>query len=193
MCRFNQHWLADYNSTTKHRLLYLRHVWSCHRDLAVPRLRDSPFSGPISQPTCVISFQESAGILMSDACHARSHSSNISNAFDRKKRESKTSSWFATSQKHEGMWGDHESLRCSLMAFKLHNICVCNATRNAERPGSPRCVWCHFHTNPLLLSPAFCIHRSLHCFMPHNLSLLYFLSTYFTLSPFLILFFFVCY
>lgn len=39
---------------------------SCHGDLAVPRFRDSPFSGPISPPTYVIAFEDSVWIWKSN-------------------------------------------------------------------------------------------------------------------------------
>lgn len=113
---------------------------------------------------------------MSGACHAHPHSSSISKALDGRRGKSRISPWLGPLQKHEGKRGDYKSLRCSLMAFKQHNICVCNATHNVERSGM-------LLPGSLLLSPKFCIRRSPHCFMPHFLSVLYFLSTFFTVAP----------
>lgn len=124
-------------------------------------------------------------ILMSDACHAPSHSSSISNAFDGRRKKIKVSSWFALLQRHEGNWGDHESLRCWLMGFKQHNISVCNATCNVERdgicqPGSPRCV-----DVPLSHQPPAVYPNILHPSAASRLTCprLYFLPTFVTIPP----------
>ena len=46
-------WLVDCNSAVKLGLFHSHHAWSCPRDLAMPRLQDSPFSSSIS-PMCDI-------------------------------------------------------------------------------------------------------------------------------------------
>lgn len=76
----------------------------------------------------------------------------------------KMSSGFGPLQRREGKRGDHESLRCWLMGFKQHNICVCNAMRRGMRSVgrvSPRCV-----DAPLLRRPPAALHNNQHPSFP---------------------------
>lgn len=108
MCPFNQHWLVDCNSTMKLRLLYLHRsselsLWPCHAPSRGFTLQ------PHNQPTrlCDIILGPVLGMLKSDACHAHSHSSSISKAFDGKrgkKRKNVSSVWTLAETWGEERW-----------------------------------------------------------------------------------------
>lgn len=160
MCPFNQHWLVDCNSTMKLRLLYLHRssklsLWPCHAPSRGFTLQ------PHNQPTrlCDIILGPVLGMLKSDACHAHSHSSSISKAFDGKrgKKKKKCLDGLDPCRDMRGgevamnLWG------AAWWASNINNICAFNAPM-LRGMGSvcwvPRVV-----------------------LMQHILSLLYFLST----------------
>lgn len=181
MCRFNQHWLPDCNSAMKLRLLYLHHASSCHRDLAVPRLQDS-FSSPISPPTCVIPFRDSVRTLMSDACHAYSHSSSINYAWWKEDKRQKCLLGLQPCRDMRGrrvtmnLWGAGWWVSNSITFVRV--IQHTTQLRGMASVGRvPRVVLMrHFHTEPLLLSKN--IQHSSSPLLPLVLSLMYFLSTF---------------
>lgn len=102
------------NSAAKPCLLYLHRAWSCHRDLAVPPPPVSgihPSGGPISPPTCVISFRDCVWILMSDlpVTPTRTAPTPVNGRAEKAKKKSVFSAPILGET-----WGG----RCWLMAFK---------------------------------------------------------------------------